>query len=613
MRIKNHVTRDGQEGVALLYAIFGTFVAAGMASVMFTMAGVTQKRSQTELAVVEAKYLADGATEAAKKVLVEAIANWEAPPAQGQVDIDGLVVPWTITDIGVSRIVTDPAGIQTIVDSFEVETWATVNGMTSRSHRIVNAESTPIFQFAVFYTNDLEIQPGPNMTLGGRVHTNGDMYLGCGNTLTMDTNYVRAIGDIYRRRKDNTDSQGTVDIRQYVVNPYDSGEPSSFIQMNSEGQMDGLGVTNTSGYDSSFVDGWDADGDGFFNGPDDWMPFSAGALDLWDEPDGYATEGYTLMTGDHGVSEAATPNIGSIAMYDEADGGSHEYDPDTDSYYEVGAGLGHFNPGFYHANAGLAIIVNAEGTAWTATDGTGADVTAALGATGAVSLTTVPDMRQSSSGATEVTVVQIDVGLLGGSGYYPDNGLIYAAHNGMGQGTDASGVMIMNGAELNDTTNDGMGAPSSDALTIVTAGSAYVQGDFNTQNKVGAAIIADAVNLLSNAWDNSKTPGNLPGASETTFNCAMITGNYETVGSKYNGGLENLPRFHEKWSGVDCNISGSFVNTWESQYATADWKYGSDRYQAPGREWEYDKDFNNIANLPPFTPMAVTAKDVVSW
>ena len=34
----------------------------------------------------------------------------------------------------------------------------------------------------------LEILPGPSMTLGGRVHTNGNLYVGCGSTLTMNTN-----------------------------------------------------------------------------------------------------------------------------------------------------------------------------------------------------------------------------------------------------------------------------------------------------------------------------------------------------------------------------------------------------------------------------------------
>ena len=38
-------------------------------------------------------------------------------------------------------------------------------------------------------------------------------------------------------------------------------------------------------------------------------------------------------------------------------------------------------------------------------------------------------------------------------------------------------------------------------------------------------------------------------AATTTYNLAMITGNYVSSGAAYNGGLENYPRFHENWSG----------------------------------------------------------------
>ena len=93
----------------------------------------------------------------------------------------------------------------------------------------------------------------------------------------------------------------------------------------------------------------------------------------------------------------------------------------------------------------------------------------------------------------------------------------------------------------------------------------------------------------------------------------MVSGNSATTASSYNGGLENLPRFHENWNGVRCNIRGSFVNMYESQYATGNWVYGGDRYTAPVRNWSYETAFNDVANLPPFTPMAVSVEDVVSW
>ncbi|MDH3890299.1 MAG: hypothetical protein OEV49_04380 [candidate division Zixibacteria bacterium] len=54
----------------------------------------------------------------------------------------------------------------------------------------------PIFQFAVFYNNELEFAPGPAMTISGRVHTNNKMYLQAGNNLTMDS-WVTCAKDIH--------------------------------------------------------------------------------------------------------------------------------------------------------------------------------------------------------------------------------------------------------------------------------------------------------------------------------------------------------------------------------------------------------------------------------
>ena len=56
--------------------------------------------------------------------------------------------------------------------------------------------------------------------------------------------------------------------------------------------------------------------------------------------------------------------------------------------------------------------------------------------------------------------------------------------------------------------------------------------------------------------------GNLPGAVETSYNIAFVTGNVPTPegGGTYSGGFENLPRFHENWSGKKAKIRGSFIN-----------------------------------------------------
>ena len=66
----------------------------------------------------------------------------------------------------------------------------------------------PLFQFLAFYNNDLEIDPGATMILNGRIHTQGNLYLGPDGNLTISTStaipyvQVTAGGNIERGRKD---------------------------------------------------------------------------------------------------------------------------------------------------------------------------------------------------------------------------------------------------------------------------------------------------------------------------------------------------------------------------------------------------------------------------
>ncbi len=88
----------------------------------------------------------------------------------------------------------------------------------------------PMFQFAAFYNNDLEILPGPSMTLSGPVHTNSDLYLGADNTLTVQGAVTvvgrrgannAVVGGIYNSRKNNgaTYPDGRVRINNAANNP----------------------------------------------------------------------------------------------------------------------------------------------------------------------------------------------------------------------------------------------------------------------------------------------------------------------------------------------------------------------------------------------------------
>jgi hypothetical protein len=160
------------------------------------------------------------------------------------------------------------------------------------------------------------------------------------------------------------------------------------------------------------------------------------------------------------------------------------------------------------------------------------------------------------------------------------------------------------------------GATLNAGLTVVSNNPVYVQGDYNSTSKKPAAIISDALNLLSNAWADSNSTKSLSNriASSTTVNAAFIAGIKETPtvnGGNYSGGLENYPRLHEDWSSKTLTIRGAFVELWQSQQAQGAW--GSASYSAPTRNWDYDTDFNTEANLPPFTPHAVSVSRSLYW
>ena len=83
-----------------------------------------------------------------------------------------------------------------------------------------------MFQFAAFYDKDLEILPGPPMTLSGPVHSNGDLYLDNNSlpdgSLTIEGG-VSTAGKLYRGRKDVDICFGTVRVLDPAVpQPLDS-------------------------------------------------------------------------------------------------------------------------------------------------------------------------------------------------------------------------------------------------------------------------------------------------------------------------------------------------------------------------------------------------------
>jgi len=78
--------------------------------------------------------------------------------------------------------------------------------------------------------------------------------------------------------------------------------------------------------------------------------------------------------------------------------------------------------------------------------------------------------------------------------------------------------------------------------------------------------------------------------------------------------LENYPRLLENWNLKTLTIVGSFIELWNSQVATGEWRTGG-VYNPPTRIWSYDQSFasGTGSNLPPLTPYAIEAQKSTWW
>jgi len=176
-------------------------------------------------------------------------------------------------------------------------------------------------------------------------------------------------------------------------------------------------------------------------------------------------------------------------------------------------------------------------------------------------------------------------------------------------------------------------------FTVASENPVYVLGDYNSSAAdptwltpgaaepahAAAAIIADAVTILSDSWLDlasfqSPTEPASRVAQTSYYRMAIAAGksinfNFPTWASSdpdyglgTDGGLHNFLRFLESWNpgGTQrtLNYKGSIVSLYYSTYATGVFKCCTySVYTPPIRNYVFDPLFSQPQNLPPGTPM----------
>jgi hypothetical protein len=158
-------------------------------------------------------------------------------------------------------------------------------------------------------------------------------------------------------------------------------------------------------------------------------------------------------------------------------------------------------------------------------------------------------------------------------------------------------------------------------LTVVAENPVYLQGDWNgngafTDPHAATSIIADAVTLLSNNWDDEVSfaaPYSFSGrnrVTQTWYRVAIIggkgmafpqpSGTANDFGT--DGGAHNFLRYLENGD-QPVNYRGSIATFFYNRQAVGTFKCCTTVYSAPTRNYAFDTDFLNPALLPPNTPV----------
>jgi len=400
----------------------------------------------------------------------------------------------------------------------------------------------PIFQFEAFYTMDLEINPGPVMAITGKVHGNRDLYLAPQAGLEF-YDAVEAVGRIHFDRMINDPQYGSTK----VMPVFDSTHTEKVGSLSLP-----IGTNNAPTEVVKVLDLPPA-------GEDPHSPM--GAQRYYNKVDLIVTVTPTKISVTTGLWN---PGLGIV--------------PDVTNTIPNSYSFIQTNATFKDSREGLMTIVTDFDVGafkrWlTNWGGTNLNSQAVARMNHQLNSVYVHDTRTAAGKLTVVRVI------------------------------------------------DGQQLPPS-GLTVATASPIYVQGHYNVTDLTPgshnttvtkpASLVGDSVTVLSSAWNDANSTSGVTSrrAVTTTVNAAFLAGIVPTalVGNvkHYSGGLENFPRFLEDWSGVTFTYNGSMVVMFASRYATSFWVSpgtgSGNYYQAPNRQWAFDRNFLDPQKLPPVTP-----------
>jgi hypothetical protein len=457
------------------------------------------------------------------------------------------------------------------------------SGATGTAQEDVMLALIPLTAYAIFYNGLLEFSTCATMTVNGAVHSNTNIYVGAGSgaTLTFNTTVT---------------ASGTV----------------------SAPANDGSSWTGPTNYNAS-----------------NWRTYFDGATNFVNR---LATVQLTIpMTNTYSlISVPATNDSGTISgqqrLFNQAQVILTVSNQNSTDLYASNVVVSVQ----IQKSPGAASVPGADTTPTIITY-SGSNASPAALAANLPFLTLTNIFYDRREGTTNVTS-QIDIAKYGqwltnsgspilgkfptdGSGGYPT--ILYVNENrntSTGGGHKLDVVRLANG--IAPPGNGGAG------FSVATPDPLYVWGNYNQTNStflnssntssgtVPCAFMSDAITMLSSNWSDahslssSFSSGGAWSAANDTVNAAILTGIVPSTGTTsttFSGGVHNLPRLLEDWSGHTLTLNTSIINLYNSQKATGQFLNPGPYYYPPTRQFSYDLNFMDPNKVPPGIPDALVA------
>ena len=206
--------RSGEKGSAIVIALFVLALISVFVALALTRTATEAAAVGNEAAESRTLYAAQGGLEVMTRNFNKIFETKLNPTALDQAKVVSPDVPGLSTTTGgiynfapeldqtsasVPVVLTDKAyaGLYAIRDNWRLRTTVTdPNGVQVQLTRNILNNRVPIFQFGIFYDDDLELFRPPRFSFGGRVHSNRHFFLSPGSEGVYFDSKVTAAGQI---------------------------------------------------------------------------------------------------------------------------------------------------------------------------------------------------------------------------------------------------------------------------------------------------------------------------------------------------------------------------------------------------------------------------------